>query len=70
LGCVGKRGRKSVIVVQTQAKRRGFVIDEIVDEGEIVVKKLDPLFSAPFYSGCSIYADGSPILILDPRGFG
>ena len=70
LGCVGKRGRKSVIVVQTQAKRRGFVIDEIIDEGEVVVKKLDPLFSAPFYSGCSIYADGSPILILDPRGFG
>lgn len=70
LGWMGKRGRKSVIVVQTQAKRRGFVIDEIIDEEEVVVKKLDPLLTSPFYSGCSIYADGSPVLILDPRGFG
>jgi two-component system chemotaxis sensor kinase CheA len=70
LGCTGKKGRKSVIVVQTQGKRRGFVTDEIIDEEEIVVKKLDPLFAVPVYSGCSIYADGLPILILDPRGFG
>ena len=70
LGCTGKKGRKSVIVVQTLGKRRGFVTDEIIDEEEIVVKKLDPLFTVPVYSGCSIYADGSPILILDPRGFG
>jgi two-component system chemotaxis sensor kinase CheA len=70
LGCTGKKGRKSVIVVQTHGKRRGFVTDEIIDEEEIVVKKLDPLFTVPVYSGCSIYADGLPILILDPRGFG
>lgn len=70
LGYTGKKGRKSVIVVQTMGKRRGFVTDEIIDEEEIVVKKLDPLFTASVYSGCSIYADGLPILILDPRGFG
>ncbi len=70
LGCSGKKGRKSVIVVQTPGKRRGFVTDEIIDEEEIVVKKLDPLLAVPVYSGCSIYADGLPILILDPRGFG
>jgi two-component system chemotaxis sensor kinase CheA len=70
LGYTGKKGRKSVIVVQTQGKRRGFVTDEIVDEEEIVVKKLDPLYAVPVYSGCSIHADGLPILILDPRGFG
>lgn len=70
LDCVGNKGRKSVIVVKTQGKRRGFVTDDIIDEEEIVVKKLDPLFTAPIYSGCSIYADGLPILILDPRGFG
>lgn len=69
LGCVGKKGRKSVVVVQYEGKRRGFITDAIVDEEEIVVKKLDPLLITPFYSGCSIYADGLPILILDPRGF-
>ncbi len=68
LSCVGTRGRKSVIVVQYEGKRRGFITDEIIDEEEIIVKKLDPLLTMPFYSGCSIYADGLPILILDPRG--
>lgn len=61
--------RKSVIVVQHEAHRRGFVTDEIIGEEEIVVKKLDPLLPSSHYSGCSIYADGEPILILDPRGF-
>ena len=68
LGCVGTKGRKSVIVVQYQGRRRGFITDEIIDEEEIIVKKLDPMLTMPFYSGCSIYADGLPILILDPRG--
>jgi len=69
LNCPGKAGRKSVIVVQYQDIRRGFITDEIIDEEEIVAKKLDPLIPTAFYSGCSIYSDGSPILILDPRGF-
>lgn len=69
LGCMGKEGRKSIIVVQYEGKRRGFVIDGILDEEEIVVKKLDTLVSEPIYSGCSVYADGLPILIIDPRGF-
>jgi len=60
-------GKKLVIVIQYQNERRGFVIDEILDEEEIVVKKLDPLLSDSYYSGVSIYADGLPILILDPR---
>lgn len=69
LDCPGKAGRKSVIVVQYQDIRRGFITDEIIDEEEIVAKKLDPLLPGSLYSGCSIYSDGSPILILDPRGF-
>lgn len=69
LNCPGKAGRKSVIVIQYQDIRRGFITDEIIDEEEIVAKKLDPLLPAALYSGCSIYSDGSPILILDPRGF-
>ncbi|UCG90852.1 MAG: chemotaxis protein CheW [candidate division WOR-3 bacterium] len=69
LGCVRKEGRKSIIVVQYEGKRRGFVIDDILDEEEIVIKKLDNLVSEPIYSGCSVYADGLPILIIDPRGF-
>lgn len=69
LGCTGRPGRKSVIVVQRHEARCGFVTDEIIDEDEIVVKKIDPLLPGSIYSGCSIYNDGSPILILDPRGF-
>jgi len=69
LGCAKKEGRKSVIVVQYQGKRRGYITDEIIDEDEIVIKRLDPLAESSLYSGCSIYADGLPILIIDPRGF-
>ena len=69
LGCTPSSSRKAVIVVQYEGKSRGFVTDEILDEEEIVVKKLDPLMISPYYSGCSVYSDGLPILILDPRGF-
>lgn len=69
LGCTSKSPRKSVIVVEEHECRRGFVVDDIVAEDEIVVKKVDPLLPETMYSGCSIYADGRPILILDPRGF-
>jgi len=68
LNCVEKEGRKSVIVVEYDGKRRGFITDEILDEVDIVVKKLHPLIAVPMYSGCSIYADGLPVLIIDPRG--
>jgi two-component system chemotaxis sensor kinase CheA len=69
LSCTRTGGRKSIIVVSYGDKRRGFITDEIIDEEEIVVKRLDPLVSNPLYSGCSVYADGLPILIIDPRGF-
>ncbi|MEO0185109.1 MAG: chemotaxis protein CheW [candidate division WOR-3 bacterium] len=69
LNCPVKPGKKSVIVVSIEGIKKGFVIDEIIDEEEIVVKKSDALLPASLYSGCSIYADGKPILILDPRGF-
>lgn len=69
LGCSSSMSRKAVIVVQYEGKRRGFITDEILDEEEIVVKKLDPLMTSAYYSGCSVYSDGLPILILDPRGF-
>ena len=69
LNCQGRSGRKSVIVVQYKNIKRGFIIDEIIDEEEVVVKKLDPLLPSTFYSGSSVYADGQPILIIDPRGF-
>jgi two-component system chemotaxis sensor kinase CheA len=69
LGCAGSSGRKSLVVIEHAGKRRGFITDSIVDEEEIVVKQLDTLLESSLYSGCSIYADGQPILILDPRGF-
>ncbi|MCX7994913.1 MAG: chemotaxis protein CheA [candidate division WOR-3 bacterium] len=69
LNCVSKPGRKSVVVVEYEGRKRGFIVDEILGEEEIVVKKTDRLLPPKLYSGCSIYADGKPILILDPRGF-
>ncbi|MBN2619588.1 chemotaxis protein CheA [candidate division WOR-3 bacterium] len=69
LGCGNLPGRKSLVVIEHAGKRRGFIADSIVDEEEIVVKQLDSLLESSLYSGCSIYADGQPILILDPRGF-
>ncbi|MEO0129710.1 MAG: ATP-binding protein [candidate division WOR-3 bacterium] len=69
LNCVTKSGKKSVIVVDYEGKKRGFIVDEILSEDEIVVKKADKFLPSSLYSGCSIYGDGKPILILDPRGF-
>lgn len=69
LSCHSNDGRKSVIVIEHQGKRKGFVTDGILGTEEIVVKKLDSLINVPYYSGCSIFTDGLPILILDPRGF-
>ncbi len=69
LNCPAKSGKKSVIVINYEGTNRGFLTDEIIDEEEIVVKKTDKLLPASLYSGCSIYADGRPILILEPRGF-
>jgi len=68
LNCPSKSGRKSIIVVSHHGKVRGYVTDEIVSEEEIVVKRIDPLLPDELYSGCGIYGDGKPILILDPRG--
>ncbi|MEO0141801.1 MAG: chemotaxis protein CheA [candidate division WOR-3 bacterium] len=69
LNCVSRPGRKSVIVVRYRNTQRGFVVDEIIAEDELVVKKIDPLLPGSLYAGCAIYADGKPILILEPRGF-
>jgi len=69
LNCVTKPGKKSVLVVDYEGKKRGFIVDEILNEDEIVVKKTDRFLPSSLFSGCSIYGDGKPILILDPRGF-
>ncbi len=69
LNCTSKPGKKSVIVIDYEGRKMGYIVDEIIDEDEIVVKKADRLLPSSLYSGCSIYGDGKPILILDPRGF-
>src|SRR4030042_7073490 len=60
--------KKTVIVVQYLQKKRGFIIDEIIDETDIVTKKVDLLLARDYYSGCAIYSDGLPMMIIDPRG--
>ncbi|MEO0094949.1 MAG: ATP-binding protein [candidate division WOR-3 bacterium] len=69
LNCTTKSGKKSVVVIDYEGKKRGFIVDEIIAEDEIVVRKTDRLLPSSLYSGCSVYSDGKPILILDPRGF-
>ncbi len=69
LKCQSNGKKKTVIVVQYLQKKRGFVIDEIIDETDIVTKKIDSLLAHDYYSGSAIYSDGLPMMIIDPRGF-
>ncbi|MBI4541386.1 MAG: chemotaxis protein CheA [Gemmatimonadetes bacterium] len=49
--------------------RVAFLVDEVVEEQEIVVKSFEPTKETPpFFSGATILADGRPTLILDPAG--
>lgn len=66
---VGVRHRGYVVLMESEGKRRGLVVEDLAGIREIVVKKLDPIMGHPPGIGAStILGDGRVILILDPKG--
>jgi len=56
-----------VVVVSTQGRRMGLIVDAFMRRQEMVIKPLAPyLASLPGISGASIMGDGGVVLILDP----
>ncbi|HWQ09799.1 MAG TPA: chemotaxis protein CheW, partial [Holophaga sp.] len=56
-----------VVVVSTQGRRMGLIVDSFLRRQEMVIKPLAPyLASLPGISGASIMGDGGVVLILDP----
>jgi two-component system chemotaxis sensor kinase CheA len=55
-----------VVVVESNTRRLGLVVDSVANTTEAVVKPLPRAVSTiPVYSGVTILPDGQPILILD-----
>ena len=56
-----------VVVVSTQGRRMGIIVDSLMRRQEMVIKPLAPyLASLPGISGASVMGDGGVVLILDP----
>jgi two-component system chemotaxis sensor kinase CheA len=65
-GGSGRPG-KYCVVLQSDARRRGLLVDRVIGHQEIVAKGLDPLLgSPPMVSGTAILGDGRVTCILDP----
>ncbi|MEO0225549.1 MAG: chemotaxis protein CheW, partial [candidate division WOR-3 bacterium] len=58
----------SVIVVKINNEKYGLLVDNILAQEDVIVKPLDPLVQLRMFSGVSIYHDGRPNLILEPKG--
>ena len=60
----------NIVVLNTDGKIYGLIVDLILDTEEIVVKPLSKeLKSLSFYAGATIMGDGNVALILDANGF-
>src|SRR3989441_8146714 len=61
--------RRPVIVLEMGERRAGIVVDGMLSQQEIVVKRFDaPQGTLPVFSGATIMGDGVPALILDAAG--
>ena len=61
--------RRPVIVLEMGERRAGIVVDGMLSQQEIVVKRFDaPQGTLPVFSGATIMGDGVPALILDSAG--
>jgi len=60
--------RHAAIVAMLPSEKRAILVDNIVAQEELIVKPLDPLVKNRLFGGVSIYSDGRPSLILEPRG--
>lgn len=56
----------NVVVVKTREGKRGFVVDDLMGQEDIVIKSLGKLLSSvPHFGGGAILGDGSIALIVD-----
>jgi two-component system chemotaxis sensor kinase CheA len=63
------RSEGYVILIESEGKRRGLLVDAIAGLRDVVVKPLDEVTGhATGLAGCTILGDGRVILILDPTG--
>jgi two-component system chemotaxis sensor kinase CheA len=63
------RTGSTIVVLQTEGRAFGLVVDAVHDSEEIVVKPVGPrLRDVPTYAGATILGDGRIALILDVRG--
>ena len=61
--------RATIVVLQTEDRLFGLVVDDVLDTEEIVVKPLGRQFARiPLYAGATIMGDGRAAAILDVRG--
>jgi len=59
----------NIVVSQVSGRQIGFVVDEIIDNLDIVVKPLSRHIKAiPFLAGATVLGDGKSALILDVNG--
>lgn len=62
-------GTVVVVVVETDGRRFGLIVDDVGDTVDAVVKPLPRLLRAiPVFAGTTILGDGQPALILDIAG--
>ncbi len=60
--------RHAAIVAMVPTEKRAILVDNIVAQEEMIIKPLDPLVKNRLFGGVSIYSDGQPSLILEPKG--
>jgi len=65
-GAVSVDGTTQVIVIESDGRRAGLVVDEFAGQQDIVVKEFDGVRDGlALFSGATILADGVPALIVD-----
>jgi two-component system chemotaxis sensor kinase CheA len=67
---VGQGGARApggeIVVIERGERRSGLVVDELIGQEEIVVKKFAAARDGlALFSGATILADGAPALIMD-----
>ena len=64
---VEETSRPVCLIVGTERRARGLLVDEVLGVQDIVVKALDPVAQAPsFVTGATLLGDGRALLIVDP----
>ena len=56
------------MVVETEGRRMAFLVDNILEQQQIVIKSLGNVVRVAGIAGCTIMADGRVGLILDVAG--